>query len=88
MFSVAAGPDKPAKHPDVVRCAPFIILNKLDLVSVVPFDTDMFRSTVRRLNPEARVLEMSTLTGEGVDGWIEWLLRSSPRAKCDGDGLR
>lgn len=85
MFSVAAGPDKPAKHPDVVRCAPLIILNKLDLMSVVPFDTEMFRSTVRGLNPTAEVLEISNLTGEGVDGWIEWLLRGSPQAKCAGD---
>jgi hydrogenase nickel incorporation protein HypB len=81
MFSVAAGPDKPAKHPDVVKCAPLVVLNKTDLLKVAPFDTDLFSSTVRRLNPTAEVLEMSAFDGDGIDAWVEWLLRGSPRPK-------
>jgi hydrogenase nickel incorporation protein HypB len=83
MFSVAAGADKPAKYPDVVRCADVVILNKTDLLAIVPFDIEAFRSNVRRLNPRARVIELSALTGDGLDAWLAWLLaRSACGAHC------
>jgi hydrogenase nickel incorporation protein HypB len=77
MFSVAAGADKPRKYPDVVRCADVVILNKTDLMALVPFDIDAFRNSVRAINPRARVIEMSTLTGDGLDPWLDWLLAQS-----------
>lgn len=83
VFSVAAGHDKPARHPDVVRGAKVVILNKMDLSAVTPFNLSAFHEAVARLNPEAEVLEMSTLTGQGVDAWIEWLRsRSLPRSRA------
>jgi hydrogenase nickel incorporation protein HypB len=80
MFSVAAGDDKPAKYPDVVRCADVVILSKTDLLPIVPSDVDAFRGTVRRLNPRAPVIELSTLTGDGLDAWLDWLLVHSANA--------
>ena len=78
MFSVAAGDDKAAKYPDVVQCARLIILNKMDLLSVMPFDTAAFENDVRRLNRSAEMIELSTRTGEGLDCWLDWLLSHSP----------
>jgi hydrogenase nickel incorporation protein HypB len=80
LFSVAAGDDKPAKYPDVVRCADVVILNKTDLLALVPFDLDAFRGNVRRLNPGVRIIELSTLTGDGLDAWLDWLLARSAHA--------
>jgi hydrogenase nickel incorporation protein HypB len=86
VFSVAAGHDKPARHPDVVHGARVVVLNKMDLSTLTPFNLAAFREAVARLNPDAAVLEMSTLTGQGMDAWADWLLsRSSPRA---ADALR
>lgn len=87
MFSVAAGDDKPAKYPDVVRCAAMVVLNKVDLLPIAPFDRSAFWNCVRRINPAARTLEISTLTGEGMDEWMQWILGQCPRAK-DGADVR
>src|SRR4051794_27037284 len=38
VFSIAAGHDKPDKHPDLVRAAGIVLLNKADLLPAVPFD--------------------------------------------------
>jgi hydrogenase nickel incorporation protein HypB len=81
MFSVAAGEEKPAKYPDVVRCADLIILNKTDLLAIATFNIAVFRSTVDRLNPHIEVIEMSTLTGDGVDAWLQWLLNRTQAAE-------
>ena len=74
VFSVAAGHDKPARNPDVVCCAAAVVLNKIDLLKITPFELGAFRETVARCNPAAAVFEMSTLTGDGVDAWVEWVL--------------
>lgn len=73
MFSVAAGHDKPAKHPELARAANAIVLSKIDLLAAVPFDLDAFRAEVNRLNPNARHFELSALRGEGIEPWIRWL---------------
>src|SRR4051794_34913233 len=49
VFSVAAGHDKADKHPDLVRAAGVVLLNKTDLLASVPFDLAAFRADVRRL---------------------------------------
>jgi hydrogenase nickel incorporation protein HypB len=74
MFSVAAGHHKPAKYPDVVRWADAVVLNKADLLQGGAFDVRAFRAAVGRLNPAAEYVEMSMLTGHGVDAWVDWLL--------------
>jgi len=75
IFSVAAGEDKAAKFPDVVSCANLVILNKMDLLSLMPFNTEAFESVVRRINPSAEIVKISTRTGQGLDDWFDWLSR-------------
>lgn len=73
VFSVTGGDDKAAKHPYIVCESSLLILNKTDLLNVVPFDLGLFRDDVRRLKPDSRMLELSALTGAGTDAWIDWL---------------
>jgi hydrogenase nickel incorporation protein HypB len=73
IFSVAAGDDKADKHPDLVRAADVVVLNKVDLLGVVPFDVDAFRADVARINAHTRVIEMSGLRADGIDTWLGWL---------------
>ena len=88
MFSVAAGHDKPAKHPELVRAADVVVLNKTDLLPAVPFDLHAFRTVVKGLNPGARSFELSALTGAGVDEWSNWVSESGQRAHEDESGDR
>lgn len=84
VYSVAAGNDKVGKYPELVRRARLIILNKIDLNLMTPFDRAAFRRTVARFNPEAQVLELSMSTGQGVDAWLDWLIQNTHRASGTG----
>jgi hydrogenase nickel incorporation protein HypB len=74
MFSVAAGHDKPAKHPELAKAADAVVLSKTDLLPAVPFELTSFRSDVLRLNSRARIFELSALTGIGLDDWAKWVV--------------
>lgn len=75
LFSVTDGDDKPAKHPYIVLAADLVLLNKVDLAPHVPFDRGRFLDDVRHLDEDVAVLELSALTGEGIDAWLDWLTR-------------
>lgn len=78
IFSVAAGDDKADKHPNLVRSADVVLLNKVDLLGCVPFDLAAFRRDVHRLNDRAEVIEMSGLHARGIEQWLEWLRKRLP----------
>lgn len=82
VLSVTSGDDKADKHPAVVRAADVIVLNKLDLIGSVPFDLPAFLGDVRRINPRAEVIEVSSLHGEGMDRWVDWLRGRASEAAC------
>lgn len=75
LFSLTEGDDKAAKHPYIVQSADLLLLNKIDLQPYVSFDRDGFEADIRLLNPTVPVLDVSARTGQGLDAWIEWLLR-------------
>lgn len=75
VSSVPEGHDKPYKYPNIFAVADVVILNKADMIEVFEFDVDYFRRGVEMVNPNVPVLVVSGKTGDGIDPWIEWLLR-------------
>ncbi len=75
VVSTAEGDDKPAKYPMLFRQAKVVVLNKIDLLDHVNFDRNAFYQSVTQLNAELPVVETSCTTGEGLDGWFDWLER-------------
>jgi hydrogenase nickel incorporation protein HypB len=73
VSSVTEGDDKPLKYPHMFRAAGLVLLNKLDLLAHVPFEVERFTANVSRVNPNAAVMPLSALRGEGLDGWYHWL---------------
>ena len=73
LFSLTEGDDKAAKHPYLVTAADLILLNKIDLAPYLTFDRAGFEADVRLLNPTVPILGVSSTTGEGLDGWLDWL---------------
>jgi len=73
LASVTEGDDKPLKYPHMFRAAAVVLLSKIDLAPHVPFDRDRFRAAVREVNPRARVMEVSSTSGQGLDAWYGWL---------------
>lgn len=73
MFSATEGDDKPAKHPYVVLEAGLLLLNKSDLLPHVPFNADRFREDVRSIREGIPLIEISAVTGAGLDVWFNWI---------------
>jgi hydrogenase nickel incorporation protein HypB len=73
IASVTEGDDKPIKYPHIFRGSQLMLLNKTDLLPYVPFDVGRCLDYVHQVNPAIRVLEVSALRGDGLDGWYDWL---------------
>lgn len=73
IFSISGGDDKVARYPERVEHSDLLLLTKMDLLSHTRFDLDRFRSAIRSHNPTVPLIEVSTITGQGLDQWCEWL---------------
>jgi hydrogenase nickel incorporation protein HypB len=72
--SVTEGDDKPLKYPVIFARADLVLLTKTDLVPHLPgWSTERFRDALGHVMPEPRLIEVSALTGAGIDGWVEAL---------------
>jgi len=74
LLGAAEGHDKPVKYPQMFAASDVIVLNKTDLVAHVDFDRALFYESLRALNPQAPVFELSCRTGAGLGAWTDWLL--------------
>ena len=75
ILSVTEGDDKPLKYPDMFAAATLMVLNKIDLLPHVDFDVAKCIEYARRVNPGIAVLQLSATRGDGMDAWLDWLLR-------------
>jgi len=78
LASVTEGADKPLKYPHMFRQADLVLLNKTDLLPYVDFDVREYASGLRKVSPDALLLQMSATTGDGMDTWYDWLRRRTP----------
>ncbi len=82
VFSVTEGEDKPLKYPVMFRSVELVIVNKTDLLPYLDFDTALFESNLRAVNPAVRIIYASAKTGEGLGEWLQWL---DPDASASSD---
>ncbi len=73
ILSVTEGEDKPLKYPDMFAAADLLLLNKVDLLPYLSFDTARAIDYALRINPRLRVIRSSTTSGEGIDEWLAWI---------------
>jgi len=73
MLSVPEGDDKVAKYPTLFQPADAIVLNKIDLIGVLDYDTSRVYDDLSKVNTSAPVIEMSVKTGQGLSEWTDWL---------------
>jgi hydrogenase nickel incorporation protein HypB len=74
ILSVTEGEDKPLKYPDMFGAARLMLLNKIDLLPHLQFDVARCIAYARRINPQIEVLQLSAASGEGMDGWLNWIV--------------
>ena len=78
LASVTEGADKPAKYPHMFSRADVVLVTKTDLLPYVDFDVRRHAADVRQLSPGARMLQVSAVTGDGMQAWYDWLQLSLP----------
>lgn len=79
LLSVTEGDDKPLKYPSMFVKSELVVLNKTDLLPYVPFSIEEARENARRVHPGIEIIELSCLTREGLDRWLDWLQSSRMR---------
>ena len=76
ILSVPEGDDKPLKYPLMFTICDVVLINKCDTLCVFDdFDKEAVVARIHKLNPKAEVIFVSAKTGEGFEGWIDWLRR-------------
>jgi hydrogenase nickel incorporation protein HypB len=73
ILSVTEGDNKPLKYPDMFHCADLILITKTDLLPYVDFDLNKCIKYARQIKPNIEILTLSTVKGDGLSHWYEWL---------------
>jgi len=73
IMSTTEGEDKPLKYPHMFRVCKLMILSKVDLLQHLQFDVDRCLEFARQVNPTLEILQVSAVTGDGLEGWYGWL---------------
>jgi len=73
LVSVPEGPDKPAKYPKAFTSSQLFLITKTDLLPYFDFEVAEASKEALSLNPALQVMDFSSTTGEGFDGWLDYL---------------
>ena len=85
ILSVPEGDDKPLKYPLMFQESRALLINKIDLLPYVNCDVGKIRERALQLNANLDIFEISCRTGEGLDGWADWLRQQVSARKAGGD---
>jgi hydrogenase nickel incorporation protein HypB len=73
ILSVTEGDEKPLKYPLMFRESSLLLINKIDLLKYTNFNLKEAKANARRVHPDLEIIDVSCMTGEGLDDWIAWL---------------
>ena len=79
ILSVPEGDDKPLKYPLMFSICDVLLINKIDVLPYFDFDIEKCKTYVHRLNPNMKIILISSRTGEGIAEWAEWLRTETKR---------
>jgi hydrogenase nickel incorporation protein HypB len=79
VSSVTEGEDKPLKYPLMFRTCELVLINKIDLLEHLDFDLELFLHHLDAVHPGVERMLVSARTGEGVDGFRDWLAELAAR---------
>ncbi|APU98335.1 MULTISPECIES: hydrogenase nickel incorporation protein HypB [Sphingobacterium] len=82
LLATTEGDDKPKKYPRMFLTSELMLVSKADLLPYVPFSVDAVTKDAREVNPNLEVITISTLNGDGLDTWCDWL-KERVQAKKD-----
>ncbi len=74
LLATTEGDDKPKKYPRMFLTSEMMLVSKVDLLPYLPFSVDAVVADARDVNPDIKVLEISSTKDVGIDEWCNWLL--------------
>lgn len=81
LLSIPEGDDKPLKYPLMFTVSDLVLITKIDTISYFDFDFEKAKERILRLNPRAVILEVSAVTGEGMDELSDWFKNEIQKVK-------
>lgn len=82
LLASTEGDDKPKKYPRMFLTSELMLVSKADLLPYVPFSVEAAAKDAQEVNPDIAVIRISTLNGEGIDEWCNWLLEKVMQKKA------
>ena len=73
ILSVTEGDDKPDKYPLMFHESKVLLINKIDLLPYVDCSVAKIMENSLKINPDITIFQISCKTGEGLEGWYNWL---------------
>jgi hydrogenase nickel incorporation protein HypB len=74
VLASTEGDDKPKKYPRMFLTSELMLVSKADLLPYVPFSVEAVTKDARDVNPDIEVMSISSLKGDGMEDWCNWLL--------------
>lgn len=85
LVAVTEGDDKPKKYPKMFLTSDMMMVSKVDLLPYVPFSLDAVTRDAREVNHEIEIMTASSLKGEGIDEWCNYLLEKVKEKKAQAE---
>lgn len=73
LLATTEGDDKPMKYPAIFHEATLAVINKVDLLPHLSYDTAKVEREIEVLNAACAIMRVSALRGDGMDLWIDWI---------------
>ncbi|BCJ99176.1 hydrogenase nickel incorporation protein HypB [Anaerocolumna chitinilytica] len=73
ILSVPEGDDKPLKYPLMFSICDVVLINKVDVMPYFNFDMEKCIANIKLRNPNAKIIPISAIKGEGLEDWTAWL---------------
>ncbi|AFD56075.1 hypothetical protein AWM61_06215 [Riemerella anatipestifer] len=81
LLASTEGDDKPKKYPRMFLTSELMLVSKSDLLPYVPFSVEAVTKDAREVNSDIEVIPISTLNGDGIDEWCQWLKKKMKEKK-------
>lgn len=75
LIATTEGDDKPKKYPRMFLTSEMMLISKSDLLPYLPFSMDAVAQDARDINPDIQIMTVSSLHGEGMEAWCDWLMQ-------------
>lgn len=81
VLASTEGDDKPKKYPRMFLTSELMLISKSDLLPYVPFSAEDAVKDAREVNPDIAAITVSSINGEGMEEWCNWLLKKVEEKK-------